>query len=264
MMDEQDAALFTHRLAGWRRERSFYRPTAFDPAFDNLSAKPGTLSPIGQNERFALEAETTVVAPVSALLPSCRPATVAGFIASIIIDAVKRVPRARPWSHVGKESIEALAPSLTDADASSPIVLEAVGSGVFTPLDHGLVGYVFRSPCAADGLPMRSRATGARHGKRVLHGEAAARAGSAPPNLCPVSDLLTSAVADEEPAPDAPLVLMRRPDRGQSTKLLPRNVLEHWVAGGDRGVSHSLAPIGVVRGRYGGCTPAGLVVVAGE
>ena len=76
----------------------------------------------------------SLCAPIVGLLTPSRPPTVAGFVISIVVDAIESQFR-RSFAHVGEEVVKEM-PSLTHIDASPAVMLEVLVCGIAASIEH--------------------------------------------------------------------------------------------------------------------------------
>lgn len=76
------------------------------------------------------------ISAVAALFGRGGPMAVVGLIVAIAAAALDRVLRPWPWSHVGKEVLEAVAPAIANGNPDSAVAIIACVQGVGAPLDH--------------------------------------------------------------------------------------------------------------------------------
>jgi hypothetical protein len=85
----------------------------------------------------------TVISLVSCLLMGSCPATVAGFVVTVVVNAVDGMFRGRAWSHISEESGEGSKPTVADGDPATAINIEAPVLGIDAALNHPLPDAVF-------------------------------------------------------------------------------------------------------------------------
>lgn len=89
---------------------------------------------------------------VSRLLSKCGPTAIVRRVWAIVVDAVNGVLRRRLRSHVGQESLEGVAPTVTDSDATPAIVLKSRRVRIQATSFHGFPCSMFWSACQAVNL----------------------------------------------------------------------------------------------------------------
>ncbi len=120
----------------WSCQGTFNGPSVAKPTAKYPAAYAGSIGPFWQWESLAVIGQHPIVSFVFALLNRCRPSAVAGCVSRIIVDAVNRVLRAWTLSHIVIERLKGLSPSLTDRDATTPVLVIALGFVVFASKDH--------------------------------------------------------------------------------------------------------------------------------
>lgn len=80
--------------------------------------------------------------PIARLLLACSPATVARLVVAVVVDSVDAVLHRWSWPHVGKEGREIGAPSVTNGDAATSVVLVTMVGRAVTPFQHRCPGFV--------------------------------------------------------------------------------------------------------------------------
>lgn len=118
-------------------------PTVRPAMIERIVRHSDTFCPFGETSGFAVPCHQSVFARVSTLLNGKRPHTIPWFVGSIVIDPIKRVARRWPWTHVGEECREVMAPSVADADAASSVVFVVDRVRVVTTPQHTLPYGVF-------------------------------------------------------------------------------------------------------------------------
>ena len=118
-------------------------PASTESAVDDRPTQSGSLGPFGQTERFSLERDDSVCPFVSALMAWDGPATIFWSVITIIVDAIQGVLGRWFWSHVSKELREVIEPFLTNADASSSIIVPTGMAFIATSFFHACPCPVF-------------------------------------------------------------------------------------------------------------------------
>lgn len=106
-----------------REDRSFWAPSAMEPAGDASLRKPTSLSPFCNAQRLAVDCQPVILACIATLFLVVSPFTISWFVALVVINSVYRsVFRAR--THIGKKSFKR-APAITDSYAASAVSVES-------------------------------------------------------------------------------------------------------------------------------------------
>lgn len=87
-------------------------------------------------------------AAIARLAPIREPNAVFGRIGAVVVFPLKGVKR-RGFTHVGKEVLEPLAPSITHGNPATPVVFKLPIAGRRAPLKHGAVAVVGRGAAFA-------------------------------------------------------------------------------------------------------------------
>jgi hypothetical protein len=116
------------------------------------------MSELQVHNRLALRAT------VERLLASGRPATVARFVVSVIVDAVNGVVGGRTRPHISQERGEVIAPAVAHGDASPAVIRPALDVRVVTAVLEADPGRVFHGlPLAAVGAAVAMLRKRGRH-----------------------------------------------------------------------------------------------------
>ena len=153
--------------------------------------------------------------PVVVRLVNRHPAAIAGFVISVIVDAIEE-HAVRRLAHIRQKVLEAL-PALADFDAAAAVVLEPLMRGVRAALFHlcpALVGR--RAPASMDSdagaqfFTMKTAAARRQPGGHRRHGD----------------NLLDAAIAPNKPHSSMEFIHMREANDRQSTEALAGDILE--------------------------------------
>ncbi len=128
-------------------ERFFEGPFCKSPSKRCLGNSHIT-SPLRKGFCFAHERDTHGVASIAVLGLRRGPHAIIFRIMAVVVDALQR-RAARSFSHIFKKRFDALAPALTDLDASAAIRVESASRWVFAPLFHQVPNVVFASAAQA-------------------------------------------------------------------------------------------------------------------
>jgi hypothetical protein len=118
-----------------RRERAFICPTELCAGQQHAVVDSCYLRPVGHRLRFAVQSQQVATASISGLLRRGGPSSIPWLVTAIVVDAIKRVLRARRDTHVGIEVLKGL-PPFTDGDPSSTVAVITRSSSSLTPCLH--------------------------------------------------------------------------------------------------------------------------------
>lgn len=96
----------------------------------------GFSRPLRCGQALAKGFDVDAVAPISALFRDGRPPAVPRLVVAVAVDAVDRVRRRRPWTHVREERFKVIRPSLAHGDAAPAIQRVRVLAGVCAATAH--------------------------------------------------------------------------------------------------------------------------------
>lgn len=99
----------------------FNRPSALDSILNQRMVHIQGTRPLVQRHSFSIIFEVAIFPCVRGLLKWCRPATIAPFIVSIIVDAIQRMLRRWSWSHITVERLKRRRPLFGHSDSSATI-----------------------------------------------------------------------------------------------------------------------------------------------
>lgn len=128
-------------------QRSGYRiditPPVMNPSPYLLLRQSGDLSPLSQWSCRAVALNHAGVALVSRLFAWACPSTVLRKVAFVIVNAINGVGRSWRYTHVSKEGVKAVAPSVAHSYASSAVVHEVGVGGLMAAPNHERPSVVF-------------------------------------------------------------------------------------------------------------------------
>jgi len=127
-----------HALRGmdhWLCKSSFDGPAPVSAVGNNAAIYAGNPCPLYERPRFAIEGDCAVCSRVVCLLAQGGPAAVFRRVIAVIVNAIQRKTRQR-ISHICVERLKAIAPSITDGDASSTIVGKRVAAWIKAAVFH--------------------------------------------------------------------------------------------------------------------------------
>lgn len=106
----------------WHRQRPLKGPLQFDNTLPQDAVPHAeTTCPISKWKRFAVEGERITIAPVVTLFIVRGPAHIVGLIITIVVNAIQRVFRAWPVTHISQERLKRIAPLATHANTSTAV-----------------------------------------------------------------------------------------------------------------------------------------------
>jgi len=138
-------------------ESLFNAPSAMEAHLQDLVWNPEAFTPFGHRERLSTLFDEAVPSGVPVLLDACSPSTVGWRVVSVVVETIDGMVPGRSRSHVGQEGSKIDAPSITDADATSAVVLVADVGVALTAANHVRPAPVLSRPKTAMRL----------HGTRV-------------------------------------------------------------------------------------------------
>jgi len=151
-----------------------------------------------------------------ALFEGRRPSAVARSIRAVVVDPIDRQPRRR-LAHVFQKRLKAIAPPVTDCNASAAIVFEAIGLRVEAALFHlrpalegGRAPASMRSDAGAQFFTMQTATTDCEASGHRRHGDG----------------FFSAAVASAKPNRSFEFVSMRKADSDQSPEALAGDIFE--------------------------------------
>lgn len=112
-------------LARWSGKSVFNAPAkSLDPLRNGCVAQARFFCPVHDRLRFAHVGQKHVALLVSVLRPLGCPVAIVRAVWAVVVDAVKRVIIAWPWSHVGQKSIKRI-PAITNKYPASAVTVES-------------------------------------------------------------------------------------------------------------------------------------------
>lgn len=162
--------------------------------------------------------ERTDLPSIHCLFCSSRPATIARFIITVVIDAVERMFGGKTRAHVGKEQDE-IVPSLTDCNPTTAVVGKAFVVWIATTTEHSCPNIIFRN--------FVRLSVGAGPIPGGLRLEAAARFSAAIAKIAACSTCSLSAITETIPQ----LIFGVVSQSNQATKSLIGDIDKLWHSG---------------------------------
>lgn len=138
-----------------------------------------------------------VVMAVLRLLVARGPAAIAGFIGTVVVDAIQRMHWRRAWPHIVQKRREIGQPALADRDPSAPVPGISGGKSVSAALFHGQPRAIFTAHGRAmfgDDCPVQAPAALMFAARQVMS----------------MRDTLMAAVAATQPSPFHALFVRQR------------------------------------------------------
>lgn len=111
-------------ILDWLRECFLDRPAMFQSISQNLEAHPKLVCPGLKTLSSSGERHQSVRPGVSGLLTASGPSAIGRTVASVVVDPIKRMLRARSNAQVSKKRLERITPFRADSDAATAVVLE--------------------------------------------------------------------------------------------------------------------------------------------
>ena len=201
-------------------------PSTLQPLEYDHARYSGTFRPFRDTHARAAKLKNYICSCVSRLLFLCCPSAVAGFIVTVVVDAINRQFARWPFSHIGQEVLK-LTPPIAHANAPSAIVLVCPIGAAIADVKHSTPRVPSRrkrhSVCAILGPPNPRASTGRSVSVvEILHNNVNQRATVAYTRPQRLFGIVSAAISNGR----------------QATKPLSRYI-EPWLAVSAR-MSHSL------------------------
>lgn len=104
--------------------------------------------PIGNGPRLTFKGDEMIPASVAHLFMACRPSAIAGFVVTVVVDAVNRMLFARPQTDIRQKIRERCEPSGANTNASTTVVLEVLERWISASTLNVAPGGVLGGPSA--------------------------------------------------------------------------------------------------------------------
>jgi hypothetical protein len=206
--------------------------------------------PFGDGECSSIEGQPAGVMPVAALFLASSPTAIGRTVPLATVDAVE-TGSLRTFPHVSEEVVKDK-PPFTDTNASSAILLISGINRIGAARNHcsvRVVGWRDSPRCGSRPMPMPG--LGAATGSCL-----------AADDMVRVGEVIVAAIAPEPP-PEHTVFPAYHLSSDEQSVAASCNVVDAVPVTRHREISHRrVSSRMVVRGRYGGCTPAGLAVLA--
>ena len=108
-------------LIGRRREGLFQRPAALQSLMQRRGRDADSPRPVMDHHALTVEFQPAVSTRVSHLRRTQGPSDIAGLVASVVVDAVKRVLATGWWANVAQEDLKRISPLRTDRNAACAV-----------------------------------------------------------------------------------------------------------------------------------------------
>lgn len=137
------------RLFNGSCERFFHRPTGLNAIEQRSIADPYLIGPFPHCVSLALVLKNKVATSIVCLFGICRPSAIVRRIAQIVVDAIYAVlcPRTRP--HIYHELLKVVTPLMTNANATSAILIKVALVRIFAARYHRLPNSIFARAAGA-------------------------------------------------------------------------------------------------------------------
>lgn len=121
-----------------------YRPSFVEATVDNVSFNSHASCPVRETHCFTEVSDIPRVLPISGLFSRGRPSTVFRRVRAVVVDAVNAVRVGWARSHIFKECLKRVPPTITYGNAPRAVVLERLVFRVATAPDDAMPNPVFR------------------------------------------------------------------------------------------------------------------------
>ncbi len=204
---------------------TFGRPAEVYSAADKVMTSAESAAPLGVSERQSVIRDVSTVSFIVILLVACRPSTIGRFVVAIIFNAINGMLWRWSSPHVIQKFLKAIAPTSTDRDSPSSIILIPLVVLVSASLDHMVPRYVLRRDNSASATSMNSVTRCVQ-----LIPDAPTRACNAALEVCRSTGNLISAVTNTVPVSRVltawKYIIRRTANNYQAIEALIRDILK--------------------------------------
>lgn len=117
-------------------DRFRWRPSACKTPADSRCADACSPRPFRERQRKTVGRHGVNTARVIRLRLRSRPSHIGRLVVAVVVDAINRMLPTWPWSNIGVERLERVAPSVADGDTSSSVVGIALKSWIPASVLH--------------------------------------------------------------------------------------------------------------------------------
>lgn len=131
------------------------RPTGFQTGHNGSAGYVYLVAPLSYSLCASVPFKVNITATVVGLFLDARPSAIVRLVASVVVDAVKRMVRSRSFADIGQKIEERRTPTITDPNTSTSVSSVVGGIRVLAPCDDVRPRNILSRPRqAVDGIAL--------------------------------------------------------------------------------------------------------------